>query len=135
VSSVPATSDGETWPQRCQSLPRSPLTTEQLETVEEAFEQKYSNVTVWVGSQPETLTRDLGIVTISSSKQTVVEFVVETDERYQVFNYTPQPGGGYWERCMPTAKDEPEAELWEQSLADEEMGYTRLTDALQGGGS
>jgi len=106
-----------------------------LEAVREACEQKYSGVTVWVGPQPETLSRDLGLVTVTSSKQTIVKFVVETGEHYQVFKYSSQSGGGQWERCAPTVKGVPEAEMWKETLDNGKVGYTPLADILRGGGS
>lgn len=133
MSFAPTTPADENWPRRFNALPNSPLTTEQLEVVEEAYERTHDGVTIWVGNHPEEFIRILGDTTIASEKQTILKFLVETSEHFQVYQYSPQPGGGYWEQCAPTSKDDPQAELWETSLGDEADGYTPLAELDQEG--
>jgi hypothetical protein len=130
MSSTPAPSEAA-GPQRFDSLPPTPLAASQVATVKDAFEMLHDgDVTIWVAPRSESVTQHLGPVTLSSTKMTILEFIVETDGAYQTFRYEPG-ADGHWLQFDPAEKGTPAADLRARTINEED--YRRL-DGLDEGG-
>lgn len=120
-------------PDHMTSLPRSPLSLEQVEVVKEAIESvREVSPTVWIAPQAESITLDRGPVVFSTETATVIEFIVEGPESIQVYRYEPGAGGGQWMRFNSARKDGTAAEMLEKTIEDED--YTQLSELGKDGG-
>lgn len=118
-------------PDRLTSLPRSPLSLQQVKVVQRAVENiRGANTTVWIAEQPESVTLDRGASVLKSDETTVLEFVIECDAAYRAYRYEPAPSGGHWMRFEQARKGAVGGDVWEQAI--EEESYTRLAE-LDGG--